>query len=590
MKKRNLAITLISLALLAVLSAGSAAAAPGDIEWVRQFGMNPQGAGGDIITITQGIAPAGDGSGKVYVAGFSCVSASSVSCLTGFVRQYDAGGNVAWSHTLYAQVYGVAANASGVYVTGLKYDSISGNTEPFLGKYDAGGNEVWTHPIQGTGAIAADASGVYVAGVTSGGNGDFDVFVRKYDADGAEIWTRQFGTSTWDYVVRMAADASGVYLAGYTYGAFPGQTNAGDADVFVRMYDAAGNDGWVRQFGTATRDSVSGIAADSSGVYVAGSILGALSGQTSAGDADAFVRKYDLAGDEIWTRQFGTTAGDSAGGISVDASGVYVAGVTSGAFSGQTSAGDLDVFVRRYDAGGFEGWTRQFGTSAYDELVGVAANAAGVYTAGHTRGVFSGQTRTGWRDAFVAKIQTNQQPVVEAGPDATIIQGQAFSGSGTFTDPDSNLWTAAVDYGDGSGAQPLTLNADKTFNLNHTYAAAGAYPVTVTVSDDGGGMGSDTLTLTVLTPREGIEGLIDQVHSLIAQGALSGGQGNALIVKLDGVIKQLEKGKTNPAINELRAFINQVNGFMNSTPPILMPSEGQPLIDAARAIIAALGG
>ena len=94
----------------------------------------------------------------------------------------------------------------------------------------------------------------------------------------------------------------------------------------------------------------------------------------------------------------------------------------------------------------------------------------------------------------------------------------------------------------------------------------------------------------MLTPRQGTAGLIDQVHSLVAQGALSDGQGNALIAKLDGVIKQLEKGKTKSAVNELKAFISQVNDFMNSTPPILMPAEGQPLIDAANAIIAALGG
>ena len=62
------------------------------------------------------------------------------------------------------------------------------------------------------------------------------------------------------------------------------------------------------------------------------------------------------------------------------------------------------------------------------------------------------------------------------------------------------------------------------------------------------------------------------------------------MAKLDRVIKQLEKGKTNTAINDLEAFISQVNDFMNSTPPILMPADGQPLIDAANAIIASLGG
>jgi len=50
-----------------------------------------------------------------------------------------------------------------------------------------------------------------------------------------------------------------------------------------------------------------------------------------------------------WTRQFGTAAFDRAEGISVDASGVYVAGRTNGALPGQTSSGE-DAFVRKYDA------------------------------------------------------------------------------------------------------------------------------------------------------------------------------------------------------------------------------------------------
>jgi hypothetical protein len=63
-----------------------------------------------------------------------------------------------------------------------------------------------------------------------------------------------------------------------------------------------------------------------------------------------------------------------------------------------------------------------------------------------------------------------------------------------------------------------------------------------------------------------------------------------MISKLEGALKQLEKCKTNTAENELQAFINQVDSLMNSTPPILTPAEGQPLIEAANAIIAALGG
>jgi PKD repeat protein len=91
----------------------------------------------------------------------------------------------------------------------------------------------------------------------------------------------------------------------------------------------------------------------------------------------------------------------------------------------------------------------------------------------------------------------NVAPVVNAGPDATINEGGSFSSSGSFTDPGADIWTATVDYGDSSGSQPLALNANKTFALNHTYAVQGTYTVTVTVQDSNGAAGSDTAIVTV---------------------------------------------------------------------------------------------
>ena len=64
---------------------------------------------------------------------------------------------------------------------------------------------------------------------------------------------------------------------------------------------------WTRQFGTSGYDFARAVAVDPEGnVYVAGRTEGALPGQVSSGDFDAFVRKYDRDGDEVWTRQFGT--------------------------------------------------------------------------------------------------------------------------------------------------------------------------------------------------------------------------------------------------------------------------------------------
>ena len=53
-----------------------------------------------------------------------------------------------------------------------------------------------------------------------------------------------------------------------------------------------------------------------------------------------------------WTRQFGSAGHDRATAVAVDASGVYVAGATEGALPGQTSAGSIDAFLRKYDRAG----------------------------------------------------------------------------------------------------------------------------------------------------------------------------------------------------------------------------------------------
>lgn len=58
------------------------------------------------------------------------------------------------------------------------------------------------------------------------------------------------------------------------------------------------------------------ISVHSTGMCVAGSIYGTLPVQAKAGSEDVFVRKYDVDGFEVWTRQFGTSSRDRAVGIS----------------------------------------------------------------------------------------------------------------------------------------------------------------------------------------------------------------------------------------------------------------------------------
>ncbi|MBK8000155.1 MAG: autotransporter-associated beta strand repeat-containing protein [Verrucomicrobia bacterium] len=95
----------------------------------------------------------------------------------------------------------------------------------------------------------------------------------------------------------------------------------------------------------------------------------------------------------------------------------------------------------------------------------------------------------------------NAVPVVNAGADVKVAKDIVFNVNGSFTDAGVNdTWQATVDYGDGSGVQPLTLNPDKTFVLSHAYTNNGAFTVTVRVNDDDSGQGVDTLLVNVTEP------------------------------------------------------------------------------------------
>jgi len=197
---------------------------------------------------------------------------------------------------------------------------------------------------------------------------------------GQEIgWTRQFGSSDNDYAFIVTVDASGnVYVAGETNGTLPGQSSAGIPDVFVRKYDGSGNEFWTRQFGSDASDEASSVMADTSGnVYVVGSTGkgGALPGQTSAGELDAFIRKYDGSGNELWTRQFGTSDWDWTRGVAVDTSGdVYVAGWTYGALPGQISAGGGDAFLVKFvDVKPLTKWPLIAGIAGVIVIIGIVA-------------------------------------------------------------------------------------------------------------------------------------------------------------------------------------------------------------------------
>ena len=401
--------------------------------WVRLIGTSAVETGGAAIAV--------DGSNNVYTVGdtWGTLDGSNIGLDDAFIAKYDSSGNKLWVRqvgSIYGDVFkAVAIDASNnSYAVGLTYKSVDGqvhfgNTDALIVKYDSSGTKLWTRQFGASlndqlyGAVTDFSGNVYAAGLTDTSldgqtsAGLMDALLVKYDSNGNKLWTRLLGTSDYDRADgSIGMDGSGnVYMAGWTRKTLSGQTSAGQDDAFIAKYDTDGNRLWVRQWGGASNDDAFALTVSGNNVYAVGQTNSSLDGQTSQGGYDAFVTKYDTNGNKVWTRQFGSSASDAAEGVAADAAGnVYVGGHTDGSFGGQTNAGGTDAFVVEYDSNGNNVWTKLLGSSANDAADsssgGVAVDRVGnVYISGSTWGSLGGQINAGGGgDVFIAKYTQDQ--------------------------------------------------------------------------------------------------------------------------------------------------------------------------------------
>ena len=500
------------LALLAVV--GQSEAAAQTIEWTRQFGTTANDEARAVAADATAVYVAG-----VINSGAALPGQSSAGGQDAFLRKYDTAGNEVWTRQFGTasseSALGVAVDATGVYVVGSTNGTFAGQTsaggqDVFVRKYDAAGAVQWTSQFGSSNfdsglGVATNSSGIYVVGTSFGSlpgqvsAGEEDAFLRKYDASGTVQWTRQFGTSASESDTAVASDSNGVYVAGTTGGVFPGQTDGPFTDVYVRRYDISGAEQWTRQFGSAGSfpvDSAAGLAVDSSGVYVSGATLGNLPSQTSTGGEDAFIRKFDLSGTELWTRQFGATDSSSfsgASGVAAGGGGVTVGGDTTGALPDQTKAGEEDIYARRFDPNGTALWTRQLGSTKSDFVYGVSAISTDFYAAGATLGTLPGQTSIGSTDAFVVRISSPTVCSYSITP-----ENQAYASSG-------GSGTVTVD---SSAGCPWTATSNSPF-------------ITITGGASGSGTGTVNYTVSAnisTTPRSGTLTIAGKTFSITQAG------------------------------------------------------------------------
>jgi hypothetical protein len=227
----------------------------------------------------------------------------------------------------------------------------------------------------------------------------FFLFIFSVKLSVAQIpnwqWAKSAGAVNDESSNSVIADVSGnVYVTGYfssptiTFGSYT-LTNAGNFDVFIVKYDAAGNIIWAKSAGGIYDDIGFGVAADGNGnVFITGyyyspTISFGTYTLTNVGGGDIFIVKYDAGGNEIWAKSEGGTFDDNGYGITVDPAGNPVitgffqsSTLISGTYT-LTNTGNNDVFIIKYDGSGNTQWAKSGKGASNDQGTAVTTDAAG---------------------------------------------------------------------------------------------------------------------------------------------------------------------------------------------------------------------
>ena len=241
----------------------------GSIQWQRILGGT---------STDQSIGIAVDSSANVYISAYTMSSGQGDRDL--LVAKYNTSGTIQWQYTLgdsYAQGgIEVTVDGSGnVYVTG--YTAI-GNWPSYqkrflVAKYNTDGDLQWQKVLYGSSdeqgnGIEVDSSGnIYITGFSQSTGAGEDMIVAKYNSSGAVQWQRKLSGSGNEQSEDITVDSSGnVYIVGYTNSGGPGGYS-----IVIAKYNTSGTIQWQRHLGGSSTDQGRGITVDNSGnFYICG--------------------------------------------------------------------------------------------------------------------------------------------------------------------------------------------------------------------------------------------------------------------------------------------------------------------------------
>lgn len=281
---------------------------------------------------------------------------------------------------------------------------------------------------------------------SSGALNNRDIFLAKYAGDGTVKWAKRIGADLIENTFGISYDAAGnIYITGnFITGTIIGTDTLlsnGSSDFFVAKFDVDGNYLWSKAGGGTDSEGARSIATDAAGnVYITGEFFsptfsfGAVTITNSAGNScDAFLLKYDAAGNELWGRSAGGNSSDYGTAVALDGSGNVIVGgsflssvfTASGTILNNANSATLDALLLKYDAAGNLTWAKSFNGTLDEVVLQIDADNAGNIAASGfynspsmTAGTFTLNNSTvPTEDLFILKLNSagNVQHAFSAG-------------------------------------------------------------------------------------------------------------------------------------------------------------------------------
>lgn len=391
------------------------------------------------------------------------------------------------------------------------------------------GLSIQTVATEKVGFEAATTKAAVYVGAVAGGAANKTGQVTKLTDDAtssvSNFTKKVTATGGVSEVKGTATDADGnVFVVGSATEAVDAGIVQGSQDVFLRKYDSAGQLVWSRLLGASQSASGYAVAVDANGnVAIAGKVSEKLSSTAVGGGEDSFVAKYDAAGREVFMRQISPVSDDTANALAFASDGsLLVAGQTKSAMSSSVAHnGATDAYLMKLSTTGSLNWVRHFGGTGDDRATSVSIASDG--------------------SAVVATVENGEAVVRKVGiadgtsdPVWSVNLGSLGQGSlGAVSVDGSAIYVA------GSTTN-TALNAGGQASI--VSAHAGGSDGFVTRIDDAGSSGTAAFTTYVGTAgQESGLGLVASNGSVYIAGSTSGDlSGTSSSANADAYVRKLD--------------------------------------------------